>query len=539
MAIKGGVLNQPGLPKLVSQMLQPDFYPHPVSQLELLETHISWVILTGDFVYKVKKPVDLGFLDFSSLEKRHKACEDELRLNARLAPELYLAVMPVTGTIDKPRLGGTGPALEYLLKMHEFPQDRQLDRLLTYGHEDAGQLLVAFQQFGERLAHFHDDLPPARDSTMFGDPETACAAALANFEHLDHLKAANGIRAQLTDLQDWTGRQCQDRRDALRARKQAGRIRECHGDLHLRNLVLLERGIVPFDCIEFSAELRWIDVISDVAFLFMDLLFHKRDELAYAFLNAWLSSSGDYEGLALLRFYAVYRAMVRAKIAGIELQQEDWPDSTEKPLQDEHLVDLRRHLALATRLHQGRGALLILTYGVSGSGKTWLASRLARQLGAIHIRSDVERKRLFGMAAEEHSSVTEKSRVYSWEASARTYARLLATATSALDAGMPVIVDATFLEKDRRDPFARLARKAGVNMIILHCLADSETLNNRVRSRQSEGSDASEADQAVLAAQLQSREPLAPDEQQGCIVVDTGQSIDIAELADRLTAQRP
>ncbi len=532
------MLNHQKLPELIRRMQRPGFYPHPVSRIELIETHISWVILTGQFAYKVKRPVDLGFLDFSTLEKRRRACEDELRLNMRLAPELYLQVIAITGTAAAPLLGGAGPPIEFALKMHEFPQQLQLDRLLNSQSDDANVMSAAFSQFGERLACFHAGLPPADNASSFGGAQAACAAALGNFSHFGPLGAAAELAQKLSTMHEWTRKRCKELKETLRARKAGGFVRECHGDLHLRNLVLLDNHIVPFDCIEFSAELRWIDIMSDVAFLFMDLLFHERDMLAYIFLNAWLSSSGDYAGLGLLRFYAVYRAMVRAKIAGIELVQEDWPSRTADPAVDEHLADLNRHLDLAAQLRRGTGALLIITHGVSGSGKTWLASRLANQLGAVHVRSDVERKRLFGMAARDRSSARQKSRVYGEAANRQTYEHLLSITQEVFNAGLPVIADATFLDKHHRTRFARLARAAGLAFVILDCQADTDTLHRRVEARQRQDSDASEADRQILAAQLQTGARLDSDELECSITVDTGGSIDLPGLVQRLDALR-
>lgn len=527
-------MNKATLPVLISKLLQTSRYPHPVTTVELIETHISWVLLTGDFVYKIKKPVNLGFLDFSTLEKRHQACTEELRLNTRLAPELYLEVVPITGSDAAPEIGGEGEAIEYAVLMHEFPQELQMDRWLGVHAKDHAEAVLLFRRFGARLAAFHAALSCAGPDTDFGKPAVVRGEVMENFRHLVPLAGGADIASRLDGLRDWSDSRFEVLRAVMGERKAAGFVREGHGDLHLRNLVLRGKEILAFDCIEFSAELRWIDVINDVAFLFMDLLHHDKQQLAFGFLNAWLARSGDYPALRLLRFYAVYRAMVRAKIAGIELIQERWPDARDEPASQQHLADLTSHLDLAQRLAHEARPLLVITHGVSGAGKSWLARRLAGELGAIHVRSDVERKRLFKLAPEARSAAANKPEMYGAAASEKTYRRLLDVAATCLDAGWPVIVDATFLRQVDRDAFARLATRKARPFAILDCRASLATLRERVANRTHEGRDASEADVQVLEMQLRDSQPLVPAEVAKLISVQTDADIDVRALASRL-----
>lgn len=526
-------------PALIHALLQADLYPHPVTALRLIETHISWVVLTGHFAYKLKKPLNLGFLDFSTLEKRRKACEEELRLNARLAPGLYLAVIRISGTPGNPCLDGDGPAIEYAVKMHEFAQAHQLDRVILSPEPDPEDLDKLFRHFGVRLAGFHLGLPAAQADTPYGDPKRIAQDARDNFTALAPFESDAAVAALLRRLRSWTETSLANVTELLRKRKAGGLVRECHGDLHLRNLVLHDNQIVPFDCIEFSPELRWIDVMSDVAFLFMDLVHHQRERLAYNFLNAWLSASGDFEALRLLWFYAVYRAMVRAKVTGIELLQHGWPDIPGKPVPDQGFRKLTAHLEHALAL-AGRGRpLMVITHGVSGSGKTWVAARLAGELGAIHMRSDVERKRLFGMTADARSSAADKPALYGRAASEQTYARLLALAETTLNAGFPVLVDATFLETRYRDQFAAEARRLGIPFVILHCEASTETLRARVAKRDKLAADASEADLTVLARQLSAAEPFESRETRHVVKLATDADIDFRQLLAQIEAFLP
>ncbi len=523
-------------PLLIERLLQADVYPHPVSGLRLIETHISWVVLTGCFAYKLKKPLDLGFLDFSSLEKRKDACEEELRLNARLAPGLYVAVIPITGTPDRPELDGAGSAIEYAVKMHEFPQENELDRIVQSAEPDPAQLDARFREFGTQLAEFHMGLPAAAADTPYGEPAGIARDALDNFAALTAFADVPAFAALAGALRSWTEQSLTELAELLTARKAIGLVREGHGDLHLRNLVLHDDRIVPFDCIEFSPGLRWVDVINDVAFLFMDLIHHERKRFAYTFLNAWLAVSGDYAGLRLAPFYSVYRAMVRAKIAGIELLQHGWQATTDNPELQERFTKLCRHLELASQLAQPGHPLIIITHGVSGSGKTWVASRLASAMGAIHVRSDVERKRLFGMTADARSSADEKPGLYGRAASQQTYERLLNVAQTVVKAGFPVLVDATFLAPRYRDQFARLADDQRLPFVILDCQASAETLRARVAKRSRQGKDASEADAEVLDRQLASDWQLAPAELAHAEVLQTDEEIDLEALVDRITS---
>ncbi|MDO8932395.1 MAG: AAA family ATPase, partial [Rhodocyclaceae bacterium] len=384
-------------PPLIRALLDPARYPQPVATVELLETHISWVLLAGDRAYKIKKPVTLPFLDYGTLDKRQACCEAELRLNRRYAPELYLDVVAITGTPDAPLLGGTGTAIEYAVGMRRFAEAARLDHLasrdeLTPAHMS---LLAA------EIADFHDRAAVAAADTRFGTPEQTLAPVLENFAELARLMPAETDRRRLAGLAAWTRHEFKQRRAAFAARKQAGRVRECHGDLHLGNLALIDGRVVPFDCIEFNEDFRWNDVVSEIAFVWIDLLDHRQPGLAAWLLNAWLELSGDFEALAVLRFYAVYRAVVRAKVATLRARQEGARQGLAE------LDSARAYLQLAWQTALPPAPALIITCGLSGSGKTTASSAClldptaAPAGGTLRLRSDVERKRLFGLAPQD------------------------------------------------------------------------------------------------------------------------------------------
>lgn len=501
-------------PDFIGALCRPAAYAHPVDRIRVAETHISWVLLTGAFAYKIKKPVDLGFLDFSTLQKRRRACEDELRLNRRFAPELYLKVVPITGSEDNPQVDGAGETLEYAVRMRQFPQADQLDRRLT-----AGKLTLRDMDVVARcVAGFHESASVAPAHRPYGKPAEVHRPFRETLERLlDH--KIGDFRAQLEVLRDWSEMRYAVLRAAMTLRRTEGFVREVHGDLHLSNLVRLrDDAIVPFDCIEFSEPLRWIDVLNDIAFLVMDFQFRARDDLAYRLLNRYLERTGDYGALPLLPYYRTYRALVRARIA--ELRGD--------------AGQLHAYVDRACRSASGAQPSLILMHGFSGSGKSWLSDQLATRLPAIRLRSDIERKRLHGLAVGAASGSGLERGIYSRASSLRTYERLSVLAEAALTGGETVVVDAGFLQREQRNRLRVQARKLSVPFGILACSADRPELERRLRQRERSGTSTSEAGLGVLTHQYRNAEPLTADEQAHALTVDTNRHGDIETIASRI-----
>ena len=490
---------------LIAALLQPKRYPHPVTTVEHLQTHISHVLLAGDYAYKIKKPLNLGFLDFTSLERRKYYCEEELRLNGRLAPEIYLNCLAIGGEPANPILGG-GAAIEYAVRMRRFPQEALLDRVLAAGRLEPHHL----EALARRLADFHRTIPAADPATPLGLPEWVRQPMLDDFTQTRPLLADPADLDALRAVERWTLAASERLGPRLAERKTGGWIRECHGDLHLGNMILTDAGqVTVFDCIEFNDNLRWIDVISDLAFLTMDLRFRGAGEFAQRVLNTWLEFSGDFAGAALLVYYQVYRAMVRAKINAIQANQNGVPEAARATARE----NCRAYLQLALALTQEPAPFLLITHGVSGSGKSHRTGHLLELFpGAIRIRSDVERKRLFGLGPLDDSGSALGQGLYAPDASARTYQRLYDLADGLIAAGHPVLVDATFMKRAHRQPFRKLADRHGVPFILLDCAADPDTLRARVVARRARGDDAAEADVEVLERQLRYDEPPAADE---------------------------
>ena len=463
------------------------------------ETHISWVLLTGPDAYKIKKAVNLGFLDFSTLEARHFYCEEELRLNRRLAPGLYLDVVALGGSPACPVLGGE-PAVEYAVHMRRFAQTRMMDRMLERGRITP----VHIDKLASVIATFHKALPSVAADSPFCATTVIQAAALQNFTLLPQLLSVRNDLAMLEAVRQASALEFTDCEPLFRQRAVAGCVRECHGDLHLGNIVLQNDTPTPFDCIEFSAALRWIDVISEIAFPVMDLLRRGHSPLAWRLLNAYLESTGDYPGCSVLRFYLAYRAMVRAKVFAIRAGQRGGAKAG--------LESCRAYLGLAHGWLTHRRPGLIITHGLPGCGKSTFAQIALERLGAIRIRSDVERKRLSGLEALANSNSKPGADIYGEDTTHQTYARLYELARGLLAAGFTVIIDAAFPRHAERESFRALAREMAVPFIIASLQADVTTLRERLSQRNIRGNDASEADIPVLQKSQGTQEPLWDDE---------------------------
>jgi aminoglycoside phosphotransferase family enzyme/predicted kinase len=495
----------------IDELRSADAFAHPVSRVEIRETAISWIVLTGPYAYKIKKPVKLAYLDASTLALRLHYCREELRLNRRLAPELYLDVVPITRTDGRVRVGESDePAIEYAVRMHQFDGREELSALL----DRAAVLAADIVDLAEVLARFHIEAPHTPATSAPQHTEQLLQGVLDNVRQLLALRRHVEIPPYVDRLVDWTHEQARELAPLLGLREQAGWVRECHGDLHAANIVRHGGRLVPFDCIEFDPRLRWIDVVDDVAFLVMDLVSHEREDLTCAFLSRYLEVTGDYEGVRLLPFCAVHRALVRAKVDAIAAEQAS-------VRRVELLGKLTRRVRTAIYWLQRPWPKLVLMHGLSGSGKSWLSGQLIEALPALRVRSDLERKRLAGIDATHRTAAAHREGIYARDMTQRTYARLLECAEACLAARFTVIVDASFLDAAQRESFRALALRTNVPMLIVSCNADPETLRRRIRARATENSDPSDADVQVLEAQLLEMQPLGATERTHALAIDT------------------
>lgn len=470
---------------LIQSLFNSNAYQPPVNAIELIETHISWILLTGQFAYKIKKPVQFDFLDFSTLEKRRFYCEEELRLNCRFSSELYLHVVPITGTLEQPQINGIGEAIEYAVQMRQFSANQLLSEMAL--------TTEIIDQLAAITADFHQRADVDISASSYGSATETHRWFSGNFVHIRPFFDA-------TQLELWGEQEWLKITPLMAQRKQQGFIRECHGDLHLGNIALFENRVTPFDGIEFNSALRWIDVMSDVAFLVMDLEQRNLKPLAYRFLNRYLSRTGDYSGISLLRYYLVYRALVRTKVSLLRWQQHQ---------NSQDFVDAKNYANLAESFTTPKPPVLLITHGFSGSGKTTTSTKLAETFGIIHLRSDVERQRLFAAA--------ENRDIYSAKHTQQTYQTLADFAVAILNAGFSVLIDATFLKLEQRVLFQKLATEQKVKFLILDFQATKEELSRRIIQRQQIGNDASEATLEVLQQQLKTAQPLTLLEQNDVI----------------------
>jgi len=522
-------------PELISALKNPKAYPHPTKAIRILETHISWIVLTGDIAYKIKKPVNFGFLDFTSLAQRKQYCEAELSLNSRSAPELYLGLVAITGSAQAPRIG-TGnecddTVIEYAIRMNQF----ESGQLFTELHTAGALHMEHIDELAEKVSHFHASVAAAEPDSSFGEPEQVFAPMQQNFEQIRMLIEKNGLplddsqHQQLNQIEAWTRETCVRLSPLLEQRKQQGFVRDCHGDMHMGNLTLYHGRVTLFDCIEFNDDFRWIDVISDIAFLVMDFEDKNLHQFANRFLNIYLERSGDYAGLRLLSFYKAYRAVVRAKIALFTLDGTTCNNS----YRDACFDDFTRYMTLAEQCSNLPNRMVLTMHGVSGTGKSTVALRLVDRLGLIRIRSDVERKRLFGIPPQVHPEGEVLDQLYSPDATQKTYATLARLCAHILDAGLSVVVDATNLKHWQRQTLEDVAVNRGVPVCIAYCQASMSVIKDWIKKRKRDEDDASDADLAIVDRQIQRREPLNDEELQQCFVIHSN----IIEETNELVAE--
>jgi len=473
-------------PPLIQAMLREDFYPHSVKELRLVQTHASWVLLTGPFAYKVKKPVNFGFLDFSTLEKRQHYCEEELDLNLRLAPELYLDILPISREGGRFKLGGMQEVREYCVKMRQFNDaDLLSERINTKTFDRAWMDVLA-----RDIADFHACAAQNPAINAFGAPCYLLSHIDASLNTaLRHPEAIN--KELIHDLRRLCMHQTRHLADCFEQRMAAKRIRDCHGDLHLGNIALYQDRPTVFDCIEFNPEYRAIDTLNDAAFLVMDCDARGHADLAFRFLSRYLEFSGDYGGMSLLPLFLSYRAGVRGKVACL-LAEDAALGKDEKQTK---LQEAARYFDLAAAyLTKPPAPLLYAVGGLSGSGKSHLALLGCGPARAVIIRSDATRKRIAG----EHADLD----LYGEAMNRLTYQAMFNAASTLLSTGWPVIIDATFLSTDERQRARNVATDASVPFRFAWIDAPEEKLREHIHQRIQKGTNISDAGLRVLGMQL-------------------------------------
>ena len=498
-----------GQPPLIQALLRPEAYPHPVQTVELIETHISWVLLTGAFAYKLKKPINLGFVQAATLQQRLHYCHEEVRLNRRLAASLYRGVVAVVGPVEQARvLESPNPPqgqamLEAAVKMRQFPPDQLLSSALAHQTVRA----EAVTNLAWSLGRFHQQAPGTNPEQPFGTAPQVVEPVTTNLAVLDRLVSDPVQLDQLQQHRRWTQAQHHNLWSRFEERHQDGEIRECHGDLHCGNIRLTPQGeLEVFDAIDFNPNLRWIDPISEMAFLVMDLQIHNARPLAITTLNTWLECTGSYAGMDLWPWYHAYRAMVRAKVSALQMEQSTTPVTTQRLRQE-----LALYLQTASQNEAPPTGGLVLMHGLSGSGKSTLSAQLCSSLEAVRIRSDRERRRAFepsGLTPAAFSGDPYRAEISRW-----LFDQQLPKLTErCLMSGYAVIVDATFLRRRERQTMLNLAARLHRQTAIVHCSCSDITAQSRLSQRAQRGDDPSEADFKVRQQQHNWLEPLTADE---------------------------
>jgi uncharacterized protein len=501
------MLNEANLPALIQQMLSPEFYPHLVTvPIQLMQTHASYVLLTGDFAYKLKKPVNFGFLDYSTVDKRQHFCEEELRLNQRGAKELYLAVLPIARQNDRYRLGNDGEVVDYAVKMVQFPQSNLLSNMF-----DVGTITTTdVEEMARVVAEFHDRAQTNEYISSFGAVEGIRASIEDNYRQTEKYIGRVQTPQQFNQTKIYSDRFLDDHAQLFLDRIDGGFIRECHGDLHLGNICRWQDKILLFDCIEFNESFRFVDPMYDVAFAVMDLEARGRKDLANRFLNTYAEQTGDWAGLQVLPLYLSRQAYVRAKVTSFLL--DDPGISTADRTVAAQTAENYYHQAWDyTRQRQGR---LIMLSGRSGSGKSTLGKQIAQQVGGIQLRSDAVRKHLGKIPLLSKGDDS----LYTPEMTDRTYQQVLELGNKLAAQGWTVILDAKYDRQSLRSPVVDLAADCGLFFQILHCTAPENVLRDRLIQRTG---DIADATVDLLASQTAAWEDFTPAERAYVTTVDT------------------
>lgn len=490
-----GHATPPSLAALIDAMRRPEMYPNRPPSVELRQTHISCAFLAGEYVYKIKKPVHFSFIDAATLARRHHLCLEEVRLNRRLAPDVYLGVVPIVsrgGHLMLDESGADGPVQEYAVKMRRLAEAAMLDRMVAAGGVSVSQV----RAIATRLAAFHAAASDAK-AWLYGSAAAVWRLVRGNLDELELDCAGMLCRDALAELERFVGAAVELRWSLLNQRARGGRVREGHGDLRCEHVSLADNSVRIIDCVEFSEGLRYVDIASDLAFLAMDLDRLGACELSDELVAAYRETSGDAGLALLLPLYKLHRALVRAKVESLTSH-----DPMVAPAgRDAAAEAARGYFSLACGYAQEARPALLVVCGTSGSGKSTVARRLADRTGFELLRSDVIRKRLAGVAPTERLSAGYAAGAYSLAFSQRTYAALLGEAAERLRGGAGVIVDATFGASAYRADALSVAARAGVPALFIECTASEAEIVRRLAERERHADEVSDAGVAIYLRQ--------------------------------------
>ncbi|MRR33590.1 kinase [bacterium] len=510
--------------KYLNALLDPAAYDETTSCVRLVQTHVSFLFITDHHVYKIKKPVDFGFLNFTTLDRRRFYCEEEVRLNRRLCPDIYLGVVELRETPDGVTFGGRGSVLEYAVKMKRLPAERMLDRLLDEGKVSGEEMRDIARTIGE----FHLRAERSGEIDGYGSVEVIRRNWEENFRQVADFVPETLDRKDLLLIRDWVERFIGENSTLFEARVAAGCIRDCDGDIHGENICLTDRVYI-FDCIEFNPRFRYSDTAADIAFLLMDVEYRGRRDLAEILLDEYLRTTGDQGVKGVLDFYLVYRAVVRGKVESFRLRDpqisaEDKQRAAERAARHFRLA---RGYILRRRLKPG----LAVFCGLMGAGKSTLARELSFQLGLELVSSDVLRKELAGLSSTARRRDGYNEGLYSVASTIATYDEMYRRAETALRAGRGIVIDASFSRRSERLRFAALARATGVPFALIHAVCTEDVVKRRLESRAEDPYEPSDGRWELLSLQRRDFEPLSPPED-SWVEMDT--SVPVRESIDRI-----
>ena len=514
-------------PRLVEALLTPDAYPgEAVAAVELVETHISYIFFTGEHVYKIKKPVDYGFLDFTTLEKRRDDCCKEVALNRRISPEVYLGVVEIREQAGQYVVEGPGRTAEYAVKMRRLPRDRSMDILLRQGLVSAADV----ERIALRTARFHQRAATGPYITAQGNLQAVRRNVEENFAQTRKFVGTALSADAYDELVAYSRAFMDTKKDVFQAREKAGRIRDCHGDLHTAQIFLETPaeggdwdGISIIDCIEFNERFRYSDVAEDIAFLAMDLDHHGRPDLALAFVAAYVRESKDASIVELLTFFKLYRAYVRGKVTSFRLDDPHLPEES----RDDVLQTACAYFRLAhAYIPVFPCPAVIIVAGVTGTGKSTVAIELARRWRLAYISSDITRKRLAGVDLSEHRYAPFLEDIYAPQFSHLTYEAVLQETRQQLQSGTSIIIDATFRLARERRRVVETAQEMGADIWIVECTLSEEEARRRLEKRFTAGESVSDGRWELYHQQLAQWTPVTEVPPERHLRLDTGGSFE-------------
>ena len=515
----------PQLPELIQALLEPKAYPEATERIELVQTQMSFILLTDDYVYKVKKPVNLGYLDYTTLEKRRFYCQREVELNQRLCLEVYLKVVPITQDRSNILIEGQGEIIEYAVKMRRLPQEAMMDVLLA-NNQVTPEMLAKVAQ---KLAEFHRKAETNADISAFGHIDTITQNAEENFSQTEKYIGSTISQEKYQHIRAYTDSFITENATLFDKRIADGRIRDCHGDLHAAH-ICFSSDIFIYDCIEFNDRFRYSDVAAEVAFLAMDLDHYRRADLSHSFVSTYIDKSKDGELVKLLNFYKCYRAYVRGKVESFKLD-DPYIASAEK----RQTLDIASSYFDLAHAYTKSRPILFITVGLVGTGKTVLAQALAKRLGLVVISSDVARKKLAGIPVTEHRFEEFNTGIYSAEFSLMTYDKMFTEAKHVLTEGGSVIIDASFVKTEERLKAKELAKETNADFLIIECTLDEETIKERLAQRLEQDST-SDGRWEIYEPQKRAFDPVVEVPPQNHVIIDTSSPVDetVRQILDKI-----